>query len=47
MPIYLKVRPEVQDDVTMNAQVLNNPLAQFCYNELKIIIKAKRHAFLE
>jgi len=31
----------------MNARVLNNPLAQFCHNEQKVIARAKRHAFLE
>jgi hypothetical protein len=31
----------------MNAWVLNNPLAQFCFNEQKSITRAKRHTFLE
>jgi hypothetical protein len=31
----------------MNAQVLNNPLAQFHCNEHKIIAKAGKHATLE
>jgi len=38
---------KVQDHTTMNAQVLNNPLAQFRHNEQKVIARAKRHAFLE
>jgi hypothetical protein len=33
--------------MTMNAHVLNNPLAQFWHNEQKVIVKAKRHTFLE
>jgi hypothetical protein len=33
--------------MSMNAQVLNNPLAQFWHNEQKVIVKAKRHTFLE
>jgi len=36
-----------QDRVVMNVQVLNNPLAQFCHNEHKVIVRAKRHTNLE
>jgi hypothetical protein len=39
--------PSVQDHAAMNMWVLNNPLAQFCHNEPKAIVRAKRHAFLE
>jgi hypothetical protein len=39
--------PKVQDHMTMNARVLNNPLAQFHRNEQKVIARVKRHAFLE
>ncbi len=35
-----------QNHVAMNAQVLNNPLAQFYYNEKKAIARAKRHVNL-
>jgi hypothetical protein len=31
----------------MNAQVLNNPLAQFHRNEQKAITRANKHTFLE
>jgi hypothetical protein len=31
----------------MNVRVLNNPLAQFCCNEHKAIVKAKRLANLK
>ncbi len=36
-----------QDHTTMNVQVLNNLLVQFCCNEHKAIAKAKRLANLE
>jgi hypothetical protein len=36
-----------QDHMAMNVRVLNNPLAQFCYNEHKAIAKAKMLANLE
>jgi hypothetical protein len=37
----------VQDHVTMNEQVLTNPLTRFDYNEQKAIVKAMRHVPLE
>lgn len=36
-----------QDHASMNAWVLNNPLAQLCRNELKVIDRVKRHIELE
>ncbi len=38
---------KVQDHMAMNAQVLSNPLAQFCCNEQKAITRANGHIFLE
>ncbi len=38
--------PRHQDHTTLNLWVLNNPLAQFCHNEQKVITKVKRHANL-
>ncbi len=36
-----------QDHASMNAWVLNNPLAQLCCNELKVINRVKSHIELE
>ncbi len=33
--------------MAMNVQVLNNLLARFHHNEQKVIVKAKKHTFLE
>ncbi len=33
--------------MAMNVRVLNNPLVWFHRNEQKVIVKAKRHTFLE
>jgi hypothetical protein len=37
----------VQNHVAKNAQCLSNPLAHFCHNEQKAIVRTKRHALLE
>jgi hypothetical protein len=37
----------VQNHMAMSARVLNNPLARFCHNEQKAIVRAKRQAFME
>jgi hypothetical protein len=39
--------PRHQNNVAMNAWVLNNPLAQFYRNEKKTIAKARRHVNLD
>ncbi len=38
---------EQENHVTMNVQVLSNPLARFCHNEQKVITRGRRHANLE
>jgi hypothetical protein len=37
----------VQDHATMNARVLNNLFTRFRRNEQKVIVRTKRHTFLE
>jgi hypothetical protein len=37
----------VQDQMAMNAWVLSNLVAHFCYNEQKAIAKVKGHVTLE
>ncbi len=46
-PFIREQGSKVQDHVAMNVWVLSNPLAQFCYNEQRAIVKARRHVTLE